>query len=42
MWLAEEDVGDGESGDDTDEVGNEATYDGRAGVLNTHATKLNS
>ena len=41
VWLAEEDVGDGEGGDDTDEVGDEATNDYVAGVLDADATEVN-
>ena len=41
VWLAEEEVGDGEGGDDTDEVGDEATSNCMAGVLDADATKVN-
>ena len=41
VWLAEEEVGDGEGGDDADEVGDEATSNRMAGVLDADATKVN-
>ena len=41
VWLAEEEVGDGEGGDDTDEVGDEAASDRMTGVLDADAAKVN-
>ena len=41
VWLAEEEVGDGEGGDDADEVGDEATNHRMAGVLDADAAEVN-
>ena len=41
VLLTEEYVGDGEGGDDTDEVGDEATNHCMAGVLDADATEVN-
>ena len=41
MWLSEEDISDGEGGDDADEVGDEATNDCVAGVLDADTTEVN-
>ena len=41
MWLTEEDIGDGEGGDDANEIGDEATSDRMAGVLNADTAEVN-
>ena len=40
MWLAEEDIGDSESCDDSDEVGDEAADDCVACVFDTDTTEV--
>lgn len=41
MLLAEENVGDGEGCNDADEVGDEATSNRMAGILNANAAEVN-